>query len=184
VTSLLILVCSSFLNDDVTAHFFLLKIQLLFFSLVIVKGVSLRHSLLGQLLVLVVNTSLNLLNIPLRILFCFGLEMFQLRLELYFFLTLHPSLFNFNSIPFFLNGLFKTGTILLPGHQLKFILQLLFTDVFHFFQVIIELSPLGDRDVNLFRSSCLQFFNLSIVMLNCILLCLIVASVQCLNLAL
>jgi len=56
------------LNEDVPLLRFSIAIKLCFLSLVVIKSVPLRHRLLRELLILIMNVSLDLLDISLGVL--------------------------------------------------------------------------------------------------------------------
>ena len=94
--SVFILVGCFLLDQNVSLLGFSFSVKLGFLPLIIIKSIPLRHSLLSQLLILIVNVSLNLLNIPLGILFRLKLRLIKTLLKFSLFLLLHPSQFNFN----------------------------------------------------------------------------------------
>jgi len=62
------LISSLLLNEDVPLLRFSIAIKLCLLSLVVIKSVPLRHRLLRELLILIMNVSLDLLDISLGVL--------------------------------------------------------------------------------------------------------------------
>ena len=60
---------------------------------------------------------LDLLDVPLGVLLGLELEEVEAVLLLLLHLLLHPSLLDLDAVLFLLNGLLKTGAVLLPGHE-------------------------------------------------------------------
>ena len=120
--SILILIRSFLLDKNVSLLVLWVSVQLWFLSLIIIKSVPLTHSFLGQFLVLIMNISFDFLNISLSILFGLRLEMIEWLLEFSLLFSFHPSKLNLNKVLFFCISFFQTLAILLPSHQLKFVL--------------------------------------------------------------
>ena len=132
-----ILVIGLSLNQNISLLILGVAIELSLFSFVVIKGVSLTHSFLRKLLILVVDIPLDFLNITLSILLCLLLKLLKRSFVFQLFLLFHSSKLNFNEIFLLLKRLFKTSTILLPSHELKFILELFLADILHLFQVFV-----------------------------------------------
>ena len=105
--SVFILVGRFLLDQNISLLGFSLSVKLGFLPLIIIKSIPLGHSLLRQLLILVVYIPLNLLNIPLSILLSLKLGLIKALLKFSLFLLLHPSQFNFNQIFLFLISSFE-----------------------------------------------------------------------------
>jgi len=103
---LFVLVGGLLLDEDVSLLVLQLRIELGLLSLIIIKSISLTHGLLSQLLVLEVDVSFDLLNIPLSILLGLQLEEVERVLLLVFHLFLHASLLDFDSVLLLLDSLF------------------------------------------------------------------------------
>lgn len=121
-TSCLVLISCLLLDIDVSALALLVRIELCLFSLEVFELISLPHCFLGQLLVFIMDSLLNFLNVSLGIMLGLFLELLKRLLELSFHLLLHPGLLDFDHVLLLLDTLFLTCTIILPGHELQFIL--------------------------------------------------------------
>lgn len=165
-----ILVWSLLLDVNITILHFLIVIKLCLFTFVIIQVVPLTHSLFRKLLVFIMNISFNLLNISLCILLSLSFKLLKRFLKLGFHLTLHLSLLNFNIVLLLLNGFLKTCAILLPCHEFKLILKLLFAYRLHLFQILIHLMHLNIGITNLSFGILIHLTNLTIIILNSFIL--------------
>jgi len=176
-----ILVIGLSLNQNISLLILGVAIELSLFSFVVIKGVSLTHSFLRKLLILVVDIPLDFLNITLSILLCLLLKLLKRSFVFQLFLLFHSSKLNFNEIFLLLKRLFKTSTILLPSHELKFILQLFLTNILHLFQVFIKLTHFDIGVFYLLFSLCINLLDLFIISIDCIIGLLFIFLLESLN---
>jgi hypothetical protein len=97
---------------------------------------------------------------------------------------LHSGKLDLDQILLFLEGLFQTGAILLPGHELELILELFFTDILHLFKVLIQLRHFNICVFNLFFSGRVNLFNLFLVLVDGIISDLLILLFKSLDLIL
>ena len=133
-------------------------------------------------MILVMNISLNFLNVSLSVLFCLRFEMIKRFLKLSLLFSFHSCEFNFNEILFLSECLLKTLAILLPSHKLKFILQLFFTYILHLIQIFIKLRHLDVSIFDLFFSWVINGFNLLLILIHSIILNFLISFLKSLNL--
>ena len=176
-----ILVIGLSLNQNISLLILGVAIELSLFSFVVIKGVSLTHSFLCKLLILVVDIPLDFLNITLSILLCLLLKLLKRSFVFQLFLLFHSSKLNFNEIFLLLKRLFKTSTILLPSHELKFILELFLADILHLFQVFVKLTHFDIGVFYLLFSLCINLLDLFIISINCIIGLLFIFLLESLN---
>lgn len=179
-----ILLLGSLLDDDVSVHLFLFTFKTHFLAFVVLEGISLTHRFLGQLLILIMNTPFDLLNIPLRVLLRFRLEVGQLGFELVLLHLLHPCLLDLDSVSLFLDGLLQTITVLSPCHKLQIILELFLLGSVHLLELVGELGLLDHRVVDLRLVRLLDVLHLAFVVLHGICLFLFICGLQGFNLVL
>ena len=178
-TSLFILLSSLLLNEDVSVFTFVFCVELGFFSFVVIKKISLRHSFLSKLLILIVNPSLNFLNFNLSILLCLQFKLFKLLFKLYFHVLFHLRLLDLNSVLFFLNGFFEVCGILFPSHKFKFILKLLSANILHFVKVFMELRYFDVGIIKLILRHLINSLNLSFVIILSLILDFVILLFKC-----
>ena len=176
-----ILVIGLSLNQNISLLILGVAIEFSLFSFVVIKGVSLTHSFLCKLLILVVDIPLDFLNITLSILLCLLLKLLKRSFVFQLFLLFHSSKLNFNEIFLLLKRLFKTSTILLPSHELKFILELFLADILHLFQVFVKLTHFDIGVFYLLFSLCINLLDLFIISINCIIGLLFIFLLESLN---
>ena len=121
-TSFLVLLGLVLLQRDASLLVLDHRVHPLLLSLVEVKQIPLTHGLLGQCLVLVVDGSLDALDVPKRILLSHLPLEKQLVLELLLHFPFHARLLDLDLVLFLLDGLLKARAVLLPRHELKFVL--------------------------------------------------------------
>lgn len=126
--SLLVLLGSVILDDEVSILFLVLQIKLGLLSSVILQGVPLGHSLFRQLLVFSVNLPLNFLNVLLSIILSLLFELLQSSLELDLHLLLHSSLRDLDTVLLLLDDLLQTFAILLHRLERQLISEFLFAN--------------------------------------------------------
>lgn len=179
-SSLILILCLS-LNENISLLVLRITIKLSFLSFVVVKSVSLTHGLLCELLVLIVDIPFDLLDISLSILLCLLFELLKRCFILKLFLLLHSGKLDLNEILLFLEGLFKTCTILLPGHELQLILKLFLAHILHFLKVLIQLTHLDIGIFDLFLGLSIDFLYLFVIGVNCVIGLFFILLLQSLN---
>jgi hypothetical protein len=117
------------------------------FSFVEFKEVSLSHGLFCQRLVFIMDVTLNAHDVSLGVLLGCLLLKLEFFSELLLHLPLHPCLLDLDTVLLLLYGLLETGTVLLPGHQLQLILELL---LFNIMLLVKILLPLLDHHIGVF----------------------------------
>ena len=176
-----ILVIGFSLNQNISLLILGVAIELSLFSFVVIKGVSLTHSFLCKLLILVVDIPLDFLNITLSILLCLLLKLLKRSFVFQLFLLFHSSKLNFNEILLLLKRLFKTSTILLPSHELKFILELFLADILHLFKIFVKLTHFDIGVFYLIFSLRINLLDLFIISIDCIIGLLFIFLLESLN---
>ena len=176
-----ILVIGLSLNQNISLLILGVAIELSLFSFVVIKGVSLTHSFLCKLLILIVDIPLNFLNITLSILLCLLLKLLKRSFVFQLFLLFHSSKLDFNEILLLLKRLFKTSTILLPSHELKFILELFLAHILHLFKIFVKFTHFDIGVFYLIFSLRINLLDLFIISIDCIIGLLFIFLLESLN---
>lgn len=183
-SSLFVLLLRAILDDNVATHFFLIAFKSVLLSFIILKSVSLTHSFFSQLLILVMDASLNVLDVSLGVLLGFNFMISQLALMFSLHFLFHSGLFDFNSVFLFLDGFLETCAILSPGHELQLIFEFLPLGATHLLKLVRQFGLLDHGVADLLLRIGLYALHLALVVLDGLSLLLLIGTLKRLNLAL
>ena len=177
-SSLFVLLLGTILNHNIAAHLLIVGLQSVLFALVVLQRIPLTHSLLCQLLILIVNATLNLLDVSLGVLLGLELEVVELGLEFGIFLLLHSRLLNLNPISLLLYRLFQASAILPPSHELQLILELLPLRAAHFLELVGQFALLDHGIIDLLLVGVIYLLHFALVELDRFGLLLLVVTFE------